>query len=194
MVFIPFQCMHFSLGKLEEEFERKFNSLPQYSPMTFDKKGSAVTKKKKIDMTTGHEELTKVGKGTTKSCFLCPCRHKSTCQQQLPILFISQPNSCTIGVQQYGWPAIQSLLDRDYNSRYTISSFFGYIARHFADNLWQEKMPLKNPCDLASLKILEVYSAFELFCKTPTGMSLVSLMCLLMLSCWNCLDFLYADS
>uniref|UniRef100_A0A8C2Z439 HMG box transcription factor BBX n=1 Tax=Cyclopterus lumpus TaxID=8103 RepID=A0A8C2Z439_CYCLU len=37
------------LGKLEEEFERKFNSLPQYSPMTFDKKGAAVTKKKKPD-------------------------------------------------------------------------------------------------------------------------------------------------
>uniref|UniRef100_A0A673MTX0 HMG box transcription factor BBX n=1 Tax=Sinocyclocheilus rhinocerous TaxID=307959 RepID=A0A673MTX0_9TELE len=26
------------LGKLEEEFEKKFNSLPQYSPLTFDKK------------------------------------------------------------------------------------------------------------------------------------------------------------
>lgn len=55
-----------SLGKLEEEFERKFNSLPQYSPMTFDKKGSAVTKKKKSDGTTGQEEPTKAGKGTTE--------------------------------------------------------------------------------------------------------------------------------
>ncbi|KAG9348614.1 hypothetical protein JZ751_002352 [Albula glossodonta] len=36
-----------SLGKLEEEFERKFNSLPQYSPMTFDRKSTCVTKKKK---------------------------------------------------------------------------------------------------------------------------------------------------
>ncbi|XP_042588600.1 HMG box transcription factor BBX-like isoform X4 [Cyprinus carpio] len=35
------------LGKLEEEFEKKFNSLPQYSPLTFDKKSVAVTKKKK---------------------------------------------------------------------------------------------------------------------------------------------------
>ncbi|XP_016416920.1 HMG box transcription factor BBX-like isoform X4 [Sinocyclocheilus rhinocerous] len=35
------------LGKLEEEFEKKFNSLPQYSPLTFDKKSMAVTKKKK---------------------------------------------------------------------------------------------------------------------------------------------------
>uniref|UniRef100_W5LEH1 HMG box transcription factor BBX n=1 Tax=Astyanax mexicanus TaxID=7994 RepID=W5LEH1_ASTMX len=35
------------LGKLEEEFEKKFNSLPQYSPVTFDKKSTAVTKRKK---------------------------------------------------------------------------------------------------------------------------------------------------
>lgn len=55
------------LGKLEEEFERKFNSLPQYSPMTFDKKGSAVTKKKKTDGTSGHEEPTKAGKGPSPS-------------------------------------------------------------------------------------------------------------------------------
>lgn len=58
--------MPFSLGKLEEEFERKFNSLPQYSPTTFDKKGSAVTKKKKTDGTTSHEELSKAGKGMTE--------------------------------------------------------------------------------------------------------------------------------
>ncbi|XP_072515786.1 HMG box transcription factor BBX isoform X2 [Salminus brasiliensis] len=36
-----------NLGKLEEEFEKKFNSLPQYSPLTFDKKSTAVTKRKK---------------------------------------------------------------------------------------------------------------------------------------------------
>ncbi|XP_061106170.1 HMG box transcription factor BBX isoform X2 [Conger conger] len=35
------------LGKLEQEFEKKFNSLPQYSPLTFDKKSTSVTKKKK---------------------------------------------------------------------------------------------------------------------------------------------------
>ncbi|XP_029704312.1 HMG box transcription factor BBX isoform X3 [Takifugu rubripes] len=46
------------LGKLEEEFERKFNSLPQYSPMTFDKKGASVTKKK-TESPTAQEELFK---------------------------------------------------------------------------------------------------------------------------------------
>lgn len=56
-----------SLGKLEEEFERKFNSLPQYSPMTFDKKGTAITKKKKTDSSTVQEEVSKAGKGKTKS-------------------------------------------------------------------------------------------------------------------------------
>ncbi|KAM6911865.1 HMG box transcription factor BBX isoform 2-T4 [Lycodopsis pacificus] len=50
------------LGKLEEEFERKFNSLPQYSPMTFDKKGTAVTKKKKPDSSIVQEEVSKAGK------------------------------------------------------------------------------------------------------------------------------------
>lgn len=52
-----------SLGKLEEEFERKFNSLPQYSPMTFDKKGTAVAKKKKPDSPVVQEEVPKAGKG-----------------------------------------------------------------------------------------------------------------------------------
>uniref|UniRef100_A0A8D0F652 HMG box transcription factor BBX n=1 Tax=Strix occidentalis caurina TaxID=311401 RepID=A0A8D0F652_STROC len=35
------------LAKLEEEFEKKFNSLPQYSPITFDRKNSAVPRKKR---------------------------------------------------------------------------------------------------------------------------------------------------
>lgn len=55
------------LGKLEEEFERKFNSLPQFSPMTFDKKGTAVAKKKKTDGTTIPEEVLKAGKGPSPS-------------------------------------------------------------------------------------------------------------------------------
>lgn len=55
------------LGKLEEEFERKFNSLPQYSPMTFDKKGTAVAKKKKPDASVVQEEVSKAGKGSSPS-------------------------------------------------------------------------------------------------------------------------------
>ncbi|XP_069021106.1 HMG box transcription factor BBX isoform X2 [Embiotoca jacksoni] len=55
------------LGKLEEEFEKKFNSLPQYSPMTFDKKGTAVTKKKKTDTSTIQEDTSKAGKGPSPS-------------------------------------------------------------------------------------------------------------------------------
>lgn len=45
-----------SLGKLEEEFEKKFNSLPQYSPLTFDKKSTTITKKKKTDVSSAPEE------------------------------------------------------------------------------------------------------------------------------------------
>lgn len=47
------------LGKLEEEFEKKFNSLPQYSPMTFDKKGTAIAKRKRTDSI--QEEAPKAG-------------------------------------------------------------------------------------------------------------------------------------
>lgn len=49
--FISFKFLICSnLGKLEEEFEKKFNSLPQYSPLTFDKKSTAVTKRKKANI------------------------------------------------------------------------------------------------------------------------------------------------
>uniref|UniRef100_A0A3B5REB7 HMG box transcription factor BBX n=1 Tax=Xiphophorus maculatus TaxID=8083 RepID=A0A3B5REB7_XIPMA len=51
------------LGKLEEEFEKKFNSLPQYSPLTFDKKGTAVAKKKKTDCSYSVDESSKAPKG-----------------------------------------------------------------------------------------------------------------------------------
>ncbi|XP_071392625.1 HMG box transcription factor BBX isoform X3 [Centroberyx affinis] len=55
------------LGKLEEEFEKKFNSLPQYSPMTFDKKSTAVAKKKKPDSSAAQEEAPKAPKGPSPS-------------------------------------------------------------------------------------------------------------------------------
>ncbi|XP_077361433.1 HMG box transcription factor BBX isoform X3 [Festucalex cinctus] len=56
-----------SQGKLEEEFEKKFNSLPQYSPTTFDKKGASVIKRKKTDCSSSHEETSKTGKGPSPS-------------------------------------------------------------------------------------------------------------------------------
>ncbi|KAJ8403806.1 hypothetical protein AAFF_G00346740 [Aldrovandia affinis] len=43
-------------GKLEEEFERKFNSLPQYSPLSLDRKGACVAKKKKKSCGNGSED------------------------------------------------------------------------------------------------------------------------------------------
>lgn len=48
------------LGKLEEEFEKKFNSLPQYSPLTFDKKFMAISKRKRSDSCI-QEEAPKAG-------------------------------------------------------------------------------------------------------------------------------------
>ncbi|XP_024921177.1 HMG box transcription factor BBX isoform X2 [Cynoglossus semilaevis] len=60
------------LGKLEEEFEKKFNSLPQYSPMLFDKKSTTVAKKKKTDGSTVQEDASKLGKGPS------PCQKKTS--------------------------------------------------------------------------------------------------------------------
>ncbi|KAJ8347642.1 hypothetical protein SKAU_G00262310 [Synaphobranchus kaupii] len=54
------------LGKLEEEFEKKFNSLPQYSPLTFDKKSTLVAKKKKPSG-NGAAEAPKPCKGSSPS-------------------------------------------------------------------------------------------------------------------------------
>lgn len=55
------------LGKLEEEFEKKFNSLPQYSPLTFDKKSTAVMKKKKVEIGITMEDAPKPSKGSSPS-------------------------------------------------------------------------------------------------------------------------------
>uniref|UniRef100_A0A8C5NA80 HMG box transcription factor BBX n=1 Tax=Gouania willdenowi TaxID=441366 RepID=A0A8C5NA80_GOUWI len=61
------------LGKLEKEFERKFNSLPQFSPMTFDKKGPGVGKKRKTDSSPVLDDASKVGTGTTSLVQMDPC-------------------------------------------------------------------------------------------------------------------------
>ncbi|OCT95149.1 HMG box transcription factor BBX isoform X3 [Xenopus laevis] len=50
------------LAKLEEEFEKKFNSLPQYSPVTFDRKNTVLPRKKK-KASDGVDEPQKANKG-----------------------------------------------------------------------------------------------------------------------------------
>ncbi|KFZ58769.1 HMG box transcription factor BBX [Antrostomus carolinensis] len=57
----------FGLAKLEEEFEKKFNSLPQYSPITFDRKNSSVPRKKR-KLGSSSSEQPKSNKG----CFPIP--------------------------------------------------------------------------------------------------------------------------
>ncbi|XP_074960259.1 HMG box transcription factor BBX isoform X1 [Phalacrocorax aristotelis] len=56
----------FGLARLEEEFEKKFNSLPQYSPITFDRKNSAVPRKKR-KVGSGSSEQPKSNKGSFQS-------------------------------------------------------------------------------------------------------------------------------
>uniref|UniRef100_A0A8C5LSP5 HMG box transcription factor BBX n=1 Tax=Leptobrachium leishanense TaxID=445787 RepID=A0A8C5LSP5_9ANUR len=55
------------LAKLEEEFEKKFNSLPQYSPVTFDRKNLAVVPRKKKKPSSGQIEQQKTSKGSFQS-------------------------------------------------------------------------------------------------------------------------------
>nr|XP_038039104.1 HMG box transcription factor BBX isoform X11 [Anas platyrhynchos] len=50
------------LAKLEEEFEKKFKSLPQYSPITFDRRCSSVPRKKR-KIGSGSSEQPKSSKG-----------------------------------------------------------------------------------------------------------------------------------
>ncbi|XP_053924597.1 HMG box transcription factor BBX isoform X2 [Cuculus canorus] len=56
----------FGLAKLEEEFEKKFNSLPQYSPITFDRKNSSVPRKKR-KIGSSSSEQPKSNKGSFQS-------------------------------------------------------------------------------------------------------------------------------
>ncbi|XP_070606218.1 HMG box transcription factor BBX isoform X4 [Erythrolamprus reginae] len=58
----PKEDIVLGLAKLEEEFEKKFNSLPQYSPITFDRKNASLPRKRKkvgsyaIDQTKSNKE------------------------------------------------------------------------------------------------------------------------------------------
>ncbi|XP_068550252.1 HMG box transcription factor BBX isoform X15 [Anas acuta] len=54
------------LAKLEEEFEKKFKSLPQYSPITFDRRCSSVPRKKR-KIGSGSSEQPKSNKGSFQS-------------------------------------------------------------------------------------------------------------------------------
>eukprot|EP00062_Callorhinchus_milii_P011007 gi/632956490/ref/XP_007893982.1/ PREDICTED: HMG box transcription factor BBX isoform X1 [Callorhinchus milii] len=54
------------LGNLEQEFEKKFNSLPQYSPVTFDRKHTTSTRKKKKNRSVAIEHQ-KSDKGSSPS-------------------------------------------------------------------------------------------------------------------------------
>ncbi|NWX17931.1 BBX factor, partial [Aegotheles bennettii] len=79
----------FGLAKLEEEFEKKFNSLPQYSPITFDRKNSAVPRKKR-KVGSGSSEQPKSNKGSFQSQkknlfhkIVSKCKHR---KQKLNVL------------------------------------------------------------------------------------------------------------
>ncbi|XP_057253291.1 HMG box transcription factor BBX isoform X3 [Pezoporus wallicus] len=69
----------FGLAKLEEEFEKKFNSLPQYSPITFDRKNSSVPRKKR-----------KVGSGSSEH----PKSNKGSCQAKKKNVFYKIVSKC----------------------------------------------------------------------------------------------------
>ncbi|KAM6386463.1 HMG box transcription factor BBX isoform 11-T11 [Alca torda] len=85
----------FGLAKLEEEFEKKFNSLPQYSPITFDRKNSAVPRKKR-----------KVGSGSSEQ----PKSNKGSFQSQKKNLFYKIVSKCKHRKEKLNVPDTVSLL------------------------------------------------------------------------------------
>ncbi|KAM9627973.1 HMG box transcription factor BBX isoform 5-T5 [Morphnus guianensis] len=90
----------FGLAKLEEEFEKKFNSLPQYSPITFDRKNSAVPRKKR-----------KVGSGSSEQ----PKSNKGSFQSQKKTLFHKIVSKCKHRKEKLNVPDTAILLE-DRNS------------------------------------------------------------------------------
>uniref|UniRef100_A0A8D0F9H7 HMG box transcription factor BBX n=1 Tax=Strix occidentalis caurina TaxID=311401 RepID=A0A8D0F9H7_STROC len=94
------------LAKLEEEFEKKFNSLPQYSPITFDRKNSAVPRKKR-----------KVGSGSSEQ----PKSSKGSFQSQKKNLFHKIVSKCKhrkekLNVPDKGTGALLTIFSEDRNS------------------------------------------------------------------------------
>ncbi|XP_026713424.1 HMG box transcription factor BBX isoform X3 [Athene cunicularia] len=90
----------FGLAKLEEEFEKKFNSLPQYSPITFDRKNSAVPRKKR-----------KVGSSSSEQ----PKSSKGSFQSQKKNLFHKIVSKCKHRKEKLNVPD-KAILSEDRNS------------------------------------------------------------------------------
>ncbi|NXG62994.1 BBX factor, partial [Hemiprocne comata] len=101
----PKEDFVFGLAKLEEEFEKKFNSLPQYSPITFDRKNSAVPRKKR-----------KLGSGSSEQ----PKSNKGSFQSQKKNLFYKIVSKCKhrkkLNVPDTGTGALLTILSEDRNS------------------------------------------------------------------------------
>nr|XP_021154130.1 HMG box transcription factor BBX isoform X3 [Columba livia] len=85
----PKEEFGFGLAKLEEEFEKKFNSLPQYSPITFDRKNSSVPRKKR-----------KVGSGSSEQ----PKSNKGSCQSKKKNFFYKIVTKCKHRKQKLNVP------------------------------------------------------------------------------------------
>ncbi|XP_061859778.1 HMG box transcription factor BBX isoform X5 [Colius striatus] len=96
----PKEEFGFGLAKLEEEFEKKFNSLPQYSPITFDRKNSAVPRKKR-----------KIGSGSSEQ----PKSNKGSFQSQKKNLFHKIVSKCKHRKEKLNVPDTAILLE-DRNS------------------------------------------------------------------------------
>ncbi|MGH0171475.1 UNVERIFIED_CONTAM: hypothetical protein FKN15_061526 [Acipenser sinensis] len=97
-----------SLGKLEEEFEKKFNSLPQYSPLTFDRKNITTTTNKKKSSGNGASEQQRPNKGGSspsqkKNLFhkiVNKYKHKKEKPTTLDKAIVSQDTSPTEAAQK----------------------------------------------------------------------------------------------
>ncbi|XP_072271236.1 HMG box transcription factor BBX isoform X1 [Pyxicephalus adspersus] len=82
------------LAKLEEEFEKKFNSLPQYNPVTFDRKNAFQRKKKKTN--SGQTEQQKGAIQSQKKLFhkiVSKYKHKKEKQSTLDKAIVEDKNN-----------------------------------------------------------------------------------------------------
>ncbi|XP_078089065.1 HMG box transcription factor BBX isoform X2 [Mustelus asterias] len=131
------------LGNLDQEFAKKFNSLPQYSPVTFDRKNTTVTRKKKKNR-SGSTEQQKSDKA------IVPQDTNSEEQTEKVDHAPSVPSSPLTAVTQEPLVGSQKRKARKTKITHLIRTADGRLSP--AGDLTKEKMPCKQEKKRQSLK------------------------------------------
>ncbi|XP_078089066.1 HMG box transcription factor BBX isoform X3 [Mustelus asterias] len=155
------------LGNLDQEFAKKFNSLPQYSPVTFDRKNTTVTRKKKKNR-SGSTEQQKSDKGSSPSQkIVSKCKHEKNTHHLTEKAIVPQdtnseeqtekvdhapsvPSSPLTAVTQEPLVGSQKRKARKTKITHLIRTADGRLSP--AGDLTKEKMPCKQEKKRQSLK------------------------------------------